>query len=518
MIIILINFLLTLTLIEAQEKKPDFILPEIIITGKPKQIIEMKKIETILIPEPLKIFEIKEPLVMDISEIERLSLEEKPKELIPEEFKPTIYPKKEIKKFKESKISYGNYDALSFELTMTEQFEKYKYLITTEFDGMSLPAFHNRKDKFEIFSEFAFSISDKMKSTAYFSYLNINAEIPDSMLSTKRVIPYFGFNFNYEYAPDTIIGANLELINTTVSEEAYNDFTKKLNIYTKLYRYWEIKHELLISIAVRNDSIYDSIGYFYLEDKFNLRDDLSMSMGLRLDGSTLSPIIKAFYEIYNYSTSFYMRYEPYLEYPEFSKLYTSNIYTKVNKKIEPSHYTSSLVFGCKKKFHEEVSGIFELSYNNINDYISWQQDYSTKLFTPVNINSTNFFFLSSGIYYENIKRLKLGFNYQLTLARNKTNSYIPYLPEHILRFELVYPNDVLNVDGNLSFVSSRHIDQIKDDKLDSYILLNIDVARKIKENIEIIAGVRNLLNFYYQEWNYYQEPLLRIFLGTKIIF
>lgn len=178
----------------------------------------------------------------------------------------------------------------------------------------------------------------------------------------------------------------------------------------------------------------------------------------------------------------------------------------------------------------EESGSYEAGMeNNITDKLKTEFNYfNTNLTNLIDFSSTEGYInigkarikgVESIISYDLNEYLTLNLGYTYLDTENKDNhEELARRPSNKVALKLKGTFDRLTGYFDLSYVGRRTSDTAGTELLKSYILANIALNYKLKENLNVFGRIENLLNYDYELITGYQTPKLSAYAGMKLEF
>jgi vitamin B12 transporter len=154
---------------------------------------------------------------------------------------------------------------------------------------------------------------------------------------------------------------------------------------------------------------------------------------------------------------------------------------------------------------------FHSQLKNLIDFV-WGQGY-------VNIGKARIKGIESNINYKLLKNLTLTLGYTWMDTENKENhTELARRPLNKLVFKLKNEIDRLSIFFDISYVGHRYSDTSGTQLLKPYILSNLALNYKLRDNLEIFSRLENILDEKYEEVKGYQTPKFSAYAGLKISF
>ena len=246
--------------------------------------------------------------------------------------------------------------------------------------------------------------------------------------------------------------------------------------------------------------------------------------------TTVYPIIEFEFNLGPFGALF-GKFEPQLTYHSLLQTLNRNPYVNLSAPLSYQDIVSDKKIGWHTTGIDEIS--FETFYNfkDINNY---------SIFIPQNSGNKIKDFGHWDIYYGNDIKLhewRSGFNWQynkfislwasLGLYNYEINKsdfadQLPYFPEIDLDFVLrALPGFGWQFLLTSQFIGEQFTLPDKnsnsdDNTIESYLLSNLFISKKVGKNIEIFGQFNNLFNVEYEVWKGYSAPLFNGWGGIKI--
>jgi len=184
-----------------------------------------------------------------------------------------------------------------------------------------------------------------------------------------------------------------------------------------------------------------------------------------------------------------------------------------NTNLKPEE-SESYETGIEQEITENLKT--ELTYfhsqlKNLIDFVSGQG--------YVNIGKARIRGVESNINYKLLKNLTLTLGYTWMDTENKENhTELARRPLNKLVFKLKNEIDRLSIFFDISYVGHRYSDTSGTQLLKPYILSNLALNYKLRDNLEIFSRLENILDEKYEEVKGYQTPKFSAYAGLKISF
>jgi len=154
---------------------------------------------------------------------------------------------------------------------------------------------------------------------------------------------------------------------------------------------------------------------------------------------------------------------------------------------------------------------FHSQLKNLIDFVSGQG--------YVNIGKARIKGIESKIDYQLMKNLTLTLGYTGMDTENKENhAELARRPLNKLVFKLKNEIDRLTIFFDISYVGHRYSDNSGTQLLKPYILSNLALNYKLKDNLEVFSRFENIFDEKYEEVKGYQTPKFSGYAGFKISF
>jgi len=210
----------------------------------------------------------------------------------------------------------------------------------------------------------------------------------------------------------------------------------------------------------------------------------------------------------------------------YSKKYISVPYDVPSATVNHSELKGDLQFnfdGGEKssvgienlKFRFE--GIYERS-NNFYNYTSNGEDVLT--ITPIEASFLNVRGeFSTSIYITNRRfDLETSYDYfKYMPGRRFTDTNVTYRPENVYSVNLAYAGPLFEINWENSFNGSVYVAPETDEKLESFIIGNLELHVKLYRTFYIYSRINNIYNEEYFLRDGYPEPGVQYFAGLRII-
>lgn len=277
-----------------------------------------------------------------------------------------------------------------------------------------------------------------------------------------------------------------------------------------------------------NDKRKLSIRSFYLQDIYKIMENLSVTLGGRIDhystfGETINPRVGLVYNPKKY-TSLKLLYGSAFRAPTFYELYYHDGYPdpdneptmKPNPDLTPETLeTYEIVF--EQRIVEKIEGSFSLYRTDLSDIISQveieEQGFDESLLQFQNIGKAK----AQGIELSlkgKWKSLEGRISYNHQKAEDKsTHRELVNSPKNLANLGLSLPllQGKIYLTGEVQYTGERLTVSEEKEWLDSYLMTNLILfSQKLLPNMEITAKINNLFN------ESYADPCSTEFEQTKI--
>ena len=246
------------------------------------------------------------------------------------------------------------------------------------------------------------------------------------------------------------------------------------------------------------------IGSVYLQDTWNLTDDLNLTLGVRHDqysdfGGTTNPRAGITWEFIN-NASLKLLYGEAFRPPSFTEMFTANQPAiQGNKDLSPETIRSYEV-GLSYKFNQYVTSSVNYFNNTIDDLIVLRTAQNTSRFENAGKAYVQGFETETKVNI--MKESYLFMNYTFQNAEDDNGDNMPYIAQHkgncgVNVHYWKYMNT--NVNTFISGTRSRDVADTRDD-MPAYALLNLSViGKEFFKTMEIQGTVFNLLDKDYSD-------------------
>lgn len=516
-----------------EEKKPQFVLPDVLVKGDSEVvIIGFRYLPFLSVPT---LIAIEKTPAMDFDNL-KLSLLSETKFIPPySDFKIMTKPasgKYSFNRLFEMDLSYGLFNDLLFKLVHGQQLEKFNYIIGGEVDRTDGFTANSSKGRLILSSGMDYAFDRNFIVNMNSSYKNFSLEMPYADISSyhrldKSISETNVFSW-ISPLKDVTLGLKFYIISSKLVQQFESDNLTGLLMNASVPFDMFTRHLFWISLGVENDSIYHSVVNFSVEDRFEI-NPLRINLGCRADGPRVSPLARIFYGT-DEKMTVYIKYEPFLKYNSFHELYGNLIYNEVNKNIKPALYWFSLVGGVQHVLFENLKTTLEIFDKEIEDFAIWTDSNNNRMFEPVNVNKVSAFGANIKFDWEVFANFTQSISYSYQNYRNvqDSNKFITYIPYNIFTIDWKYivPDakkqdnfwDTLESDLNLNIVGPRYYEENTGNVLNTYYLLNLKIYKQLSRQVKIFVNFSNLLNQKYEIWANYPELSTAFSVGTKILF
>ncbi|MFH1824589.1 MAG: hypothetical protein ABH873_05115 [Candidatus Firestonebacteria bacterium] len=492
-----------------KEKEPVFVLPDVIITGESEIKVGVEKKE--LLPENYPIPPKETPLMeLEFIKGPYLSSEKKT---------PSLEEKVTGKNnFGEITTYYGTYSNFYGKLIFGQKMDSFNYLISTIKDKKDYFSSYSGYNNFYISSEANYTF-EKIAEVGF--SLNYDNEIlyqPAALTSIDYQKYFYGISLRGSSAlnDNYSISSGLSYNHSDLNGFNYKDDSYVADIGAN----FEImisneKHLSKLNLKIRKDSIYETIFFTLLEDKFKI-DQFNFTLGIRYDKDRFNLLGKMVYELDNF-TNLYVEWTPRLTCPVFKELYENSI-INVNKNLQPENTWFSILTGVEHKLNKEIPIRFEIYKKDIDDFISLES--SNGMGIPVNIPKVFFIGFNFKEEWKIFSGFSQTFDYRFVKGVNKDDShkFITYLPTHTLKLGCDYDITDWEFNIELNYVNERYYQQNLSNSLSPSLLLSTKISKNFSNWLTVFVKGENLLNQEYEYISGYILPKASILLGLNIKF
>lgn len=184
-----------------------------------------------------------------------------------------------------------------------------------------------------------------------------------------------------------------------------------------------------------------------------------------------------------------------------------------NTKLRPEE-SESYEVGIEK----DITGIFKVNLNYFHSQLKNLIDFSNTQ-GYINIGKASIIGLESEFSYYLNKYLRLSLGYTWLDTENKdSHTELARRPANKIVLKIKGELNKLAIYFDLAYIGHRYSDTAGTQLLKSYILGNISLNYKLKENLNIFARFENILNEKYEEIAGYQTPKFSAYGGMKMEF
>ena len=260
-------------------------------------------------------------------------------------------------------------------------------------------------------------------------------------------------------------------------------------------------------------------GYF-IENIFNPSKNFLFSLSLRADDHSTFKTEETFRATVGYlfdiiKTNLKASYGTGFKAPSLYQLYApATAYGPIgNSNLKPEE-SESYEVGIEKN----ITDNFKLNFTYFRSQLKNLIDFSN-IQGYINIGKARIKGIESELNYSLNKHLELGLSYmwldtenknnRAPLARRPANKVVLKIKSEFARFTTYF---------DLAYVGHRTSDTEGAELLKSYVLGNISLNYKLKENLSIFGRIENILDEKYEEVRGYQTPLLAVYGGMRLEF
>lgn len=527
---ILLSFIFSLARAEEKEK-PTLKLPEVEVVGEDKSKLkrEKKEIEKPSLPEAMsplseEAMQPEEPFVpLKLHPRDRIDLENK-KEGVPA-----------VSRLSSFKLSYDNLNTLYYQYAYGQQTKHTNYFLTMErkrSDGFS-------REEWTNFDEFS---RDRLGGDISF-YLNrgsLTAEM--SYLEEDFSLPYSD-NEDQEKVKATSVALSGQIYTSNKSDLAFRTWFQEFLLsgeedsdnqitgvefgYNTCWR--PARNPLSVGLRTYQDKVSGEderfYTFLYAESNSFLIKPFLFDVGVELNGNDKKILEQVDFLLrcsspWGEKVTLFAAVERELHIPTYRELYLESKYWRVNSGLEPERIMKYQL-GAHRQLTETSFLKATLFVKDVEDLIIWRlEDTSDTLYKPTNMEEALFWGGELSLTYTLANRFVQTLNYQFTEAEGKEkDDHVPHLPVHKVEVQVGYTDGELGIDLGGQYVSSRYAADQGEEKLDSYVLLNLRASEKIGENLTLFLEGENLLDKKdVEERKGYPLPGVRIRTGVTVKF
>lgn len=262
----------------------------------------------------------------------------------------------------------------------------------------------------------------------------------------------------------------------------------------------------------------------FAQDEIRLSDILTVTPAVRFDDydldSQFSPKVSARYYASD-STSLKCSYGEGFRPPTVNDLYWQSPYAVGNMDLKAE---TSLGWDAGVEQSLGENSLLSLSYFSmtVDDLVVWEARESDGLWSPFNIAEAEMRGIEVEISSQLSSDLRLSVAYTWMKTEDKgdfSGNELQYKPEHRASCRLSYRADSgFSASAALAYTDSVYTDQENTETLDSYTLLDIRIAQKIRETTELFVSGKNLLDEEYSIVSGYPLPGATVNAGVELVF
>ncbi|MFH1613212.1 MAG: hypothetical protein ABIB46_05775 [bacterium] len=476
-------------IIESEQEKPNFELPEIVISGEytPKPFNINKKIFTQDINKELPIeFSIKD------YEIESLEMEKQMPLLNDLLFRHNFFI---------NKTSYGSFNTFSTYSMYGQERKTYNGIIDLDFEKSS--GYMTQDECKNLFKNRGFekiqteiSFFSKSNVTFCLNLMGFSKKLKEPSIIDSKIkkiqakingFVYFGKEKNFCLS-FTNIKSNFDKLNYSTENTNFNfglncNFTQKDILY-------KIETNFLIDSTEKEKEIYNkNFSNAFLKIIFPpIAEKMGLNLGLKFfitKKSILFPYIRISYVLFK-NTLLELEKDGIVNVPFFNNLYFKNDYVEPNFRIN-SENNNWLKFQIKQEIKNNIIAISGLQLSHINNFIIWEDVNKNFLFEPYNKD----YIIKTQLYFKLKIIIKENLDQSLEYIYEKANSILPFSPKHKLEAKLNYDGSKINWN-----IESKYVGEQKNSSttLPFYFVINNKIQKKIFSKLSIFLNGENLLN------------------------
>jgi len=262
----------------------------------------------------------------------------------------------------------------------------------------------------------------------------------------------------------------------------------------------------------------------YMDNHLDLFDKLKFNLGTRIDdysnfGTQTNP---SFGAVYTFKEDNALRFSIARSFraPTFNDLYWTldSWGCQGNPDLRPEKGITKEI-GIDTRLHEKLTSSITLFRNDFTNLISWETD-ENGVSTPQNVSKAKM----EGVELENklllTQYLDLDIDYTFLKATDKhTHKYLGYQPKHKVDAALRY-HDIhgLTCEFSGQFTDRRYSSAANTISVKKFYVFNVDLSKKINDNITGYLWLKNIFNREYQVLNEYPAAGFSITTGVKVTF
>ncbi|MCM8800629.1 MAG: TonB-dependent receptor [Candidatus Omnitrophica bacterium] len=184
-----------------------------------------------------------------------------------------------------------------------------------------------------------------------------------------------------------------------------------------------------------------------------------------------------------------------------------------NSNLKPEK-SETYEIGFEHKFNDNLklsSVYFHSQLKDLIDYIGGQG--------YVNVSKSRIKGIENELIYSLNKNIDLSLGYTWLDTENKENhAELARRPSNKVLFRIKGEFDKLTTYLDISYTGHRFSDTSGNQLLKPYVLGNIAINYKLKDNFEVFSRVENIVDEKYEEIKGYQTSKFSLFFGTRLIF
>ena len=306
------------------------------------------------------------------------------------------------------------------------------------------------------------------------------------------------------------------------------------------------KHRVTLGFEARRDAVdidevladidedMSTLG-FYLQDEFNLTDDLQFTAGIRYDASgdydgEVSPRFGVLYRFME-GTEVYASVNRAFRAPSLSDQHARNQFGGMafegNPDLEPQTMMAYEA-GLRRRFTDSLEGEVAAFYWDLKDFWDYMRD-PDGVFRTRNIAEVRSYGVETTIRFRVSQDMSGFLNYTYTKATIEEYEPDPSIKGNVLE-DLARHKANLGVDLKLPknaglhlrvrYVGPRFTDaqNTVDDKLDDYAIADIRLNVPLSDNLRLTLNVDNVFNSGYADFADFRQPGRNFMAGAELRF
>lgn len=500
-------------------KKPDFVLPEILIKGQLERSIDLRR-EALLVPSPFSAASFKEaPLA---SPDDGLSGRVKG---LPGSLPPSLRGRLDAPtgfgdqdRLEEWWAGYGLFDQWLLKGLLARRWERGRYLLNVLHEHEAGRTAHNGLWGTNGWLDVQFLPWDTTSLGMTVGVQHGVRELPFAaslpLTELERLATHAALTGGFKLTPEWRTDVTVTWQTTRFTKEASEDFLTEAKWTSDFSLEGLDHHQWKTVAAIRNDSPFGTFVSLVVED--HIRDGLwTWEVGARVDGSFIGAVLRSFYTVAPQATVF-VKYEPRQEYPTMRQLAFAP-YGGVPTGLRPTRIPFALAAGSEVVWAKGLTMKAEVGFEQTEQWLAWEDTDANRVFETVFVPSVNWWRPRLTWDWALQPSWTLRMDGRAAFASNASAGFaaIPHAPEIVVAGQAVHSADGYRMEAELSWVGARQGNRTATAPLDAYVSSRVTGEWALDAEWWVWMRWDNLLNGRYQERVGYDELPLRGMVGIK---